>query len=481
MRLPFSSALFAFARPTAIRYTVVMARLAHFAIAAAPGFAILSWMQADPFAQAGHHLALSFVAGLLCVLVFNTFDMYGRDMFSNLLLIRRTFFAWSATFGLLMTLHQLSRFISPTSPQALVLWYLLSFGLFVLSRLVMLSFFQRRIRAGHFIQRSVIVGMTENAMRLAEQIHHRADVISGLIGYIDDRRSHRLHEAPPVALPRLGDIGALEQLIRDGRVDQVLVALPAQAHGRNEALAQRLRRLPVQVLLIPDMTTFRFAHRRMVPMGGVPMFVVAEPPLQGWSPLYKRCEDIVLSGLALLALSPLMLLIALAVKLESRGPVLFRQKRYGYNQRLIEVYKFRSMHHHLRDEHADRQTGRDDPRVTRVGRFIRKTSLDELPQLFNVLGGSMSMVGPRPHATATKAANVLFEDAVEEYVARHRVKPGITGLAQVNGYRGETDTIEKIQKRVEYDLEYIENWSLWLDLSILLRTVPAVLSAEAAY
>jgi len=211
------------------------------------------------------------------------------------------------------------------------------------------------------------------------------------------------------------------------------------------------------------------------------MFVVAEPPLQGWAPVLKRGEDVLLSALALLLLAPLMALIALAVKLDSPGPVLFRQKRYGYNQRLIEVFKFRSMHHHLRDEHAAQQTGRDDPRVTRIGRFIRKTSLDELPQLFNVLAGSMSLVGPRPHATATKAANVLFEDAVQEYVARHRVKPGITGLAQVNGYRGETDTIEKIQRRVEYDLEYIENWSLWLDLSILLRTLPAVLSAEAAY
>ncbi|MEH6413481.1 undecaprenyl-phosphate glucose phosphotransferase [Pseudomonas sp. CGJS7] len=478
---PLSPALFAFARPNAIRYTVAMARLAHFAIAAGVGLLALSLFQDDPMALFGEHLALSLLAGLLCLLVFQTLDLYGHQMFSHLLLIRRVFFAWSAAFALVMTLHGLFRALSPLPPKTLAVWYLLGLGLFVLSRLVMLWFFQRRIRQGHFIQRSVILGMTENALRLAEQVHHRADVASGLIGYIDDRRSHRLSETPPPELPRLGDIGALEQLIRDGRVDQVLVALPAQAQGRNEALAQRLRRLPVQVLLIPDMTTFRFAHRRMVPMGGVPMFVVAEPPLQGWAPLLKRCEDLVLSGLALLALAPLMLLIALAVKLDSPGPVLFRQKRYGYNHRLIEVYKFRSMHHHLRDDHADRQTGRGDPRVTRVGRFIRKTSLDELPQLLNVFGGSMSMVGPRPHATATKAANVLFEDAVEEYVARHRVKPGITGLAQVNGYRGETDTLEKIQKRVEYDLEYIENWSLWLDLSILLRTVPAVLSTQAAY
>ncbi|WP_408949872.1 undecaprenyl-phosphate glucose phosphotransferase [Lysobacter sp. Hz 25] len=481
MRLPFSNAIFAFAKPTAIRYTVAMARLIHFVVAAAPSVLVVALLQVDQPVAVRSYLAMSMLSGLLCLLVFNSFDMYGRDMFSNLLLIRRTVIAWSASFGLMVLLHLLFRFIAAVPLELLSLWYGLSLAGFLLSRMAMLAFFQRRIRQGHFIQRSVILGMTDNAMRLADHVHHRPDVVSGLIGYIDDRTVHRLREAPPPSLPHLGGLDALEGLVRDGRVDQILVALPAGAQGRNEALAQRLRRLSVQVLLIPDMSTFRFAHRSMVPVGGVPMFVVAEPPLQGWSPVYKRCEDLILSSLALLALSPLLLLVAAAVKLDSPGPVLFRQKRYGYNQRLIEVYKFRSMHHHLRDAHAERQTGRDDPRVTRVGRFIRKTSLDELPQLFNVLGGSMSLVGPRPHATATKAANVLFEDAVEEYVARHRVKPGITGLAQINGYRGETDTLQKIQKRVEYDLEYIENWSLWLDLSILLRTVPAVLSAEAAY
>lgn len=481
MRSGFSSALFAFARPSALRNIVALARLVHFLIVFAAGALALHALQDGPPRASEHYLALSALAGALCVLVFHSFGLYGHDMFGSRLLIRRTLLAWGAAFGLVMTLHLLFRFLRPLPDGSLALWFALSFVLFVGGRLVMLWLFQRRIRQGAFIQRSVILGMTDNALRLAEQIHHRADVVSGLVGYIDDRRTHRLSERPPSSLPRLGDIDDLERLIRDGGVDQVLVALPAQARGRNEDLAQRLRRLPVQVLLVPEMGSFHFAHRKLVPVAGVPMFVIAEPPLQGWAPVLKRAEDLALSALALLALAPLMALIALAVKLDSPGPVLFRQKRYGYNQRLIEVFKFRSMHHHLRDEHAAQQTGRADPRVTRVGRFIRKTSLDELPQLFNVLAGSMSLVGPRPHATATKAANVLFEDAVQEYVARHRVKPGITGLAQINGYRGETDTIEKIQRRVEYDLEYIENWSLWLDLSILLRTLPAVLSAEAAY
>lgn len=176
-----------------------------------------------------------------------------------------------------------------------------------------------------------------------------------------------------------------------------------------------------------------------------------------------------------------MILVALAIKLDSPGPVLFRQKRYGYNNKLIEVFKFRSMYCDRADANAERQTTRNDDRITRVGRFIRKTSLDELPQLFNVLLGSMSMVGPRPHATATKAAGILFEDAVKEYTARHRVKPGITGWAQINGYRGETDTLEKIEKRVEYDLQYIENWSVWFDLYILFRTLPAVIFTREAY
>ncbi|HXQ98852.1 MAG TPA: exopolysaccharide biosynthesis polyprenyl glycosylphosphotransferase, partial [Pseudomonas sp.] len=186
-------------------------------------------------------------------------------------------------------------------------------------------------------------------------------------------------------------------------------------------------------------------------------------------------------SLAIALLSPVMLLIAAAIKLDSRGPVLFWQKRYGYNNRLITVCKFRSMHTHQADATAEQQTVKGDARVTRVGRFIRKTSLDELPQLFNVFAGNMSMVGPRPHATATKAAGILFEQAVKEYTSRHRVKPGITGLAQINGFRGETDTVEKIEKRVEFDLEYIENWSVWFDLYILLRTVPAVLFSREAY
>jgi exopolysaccharide biosynthesis polyprenyl glycosylphosphotransferase len=195
----------------------------------------------------------------------------------------------------------------------------------------------------------------------------------------------------------------------------------------------------------------------------------------------KWLFDRVIGGLALLCLSPVMLLVAIAIKLESRGPVFFKQKRYGFNNELIEVYKFRSLRTDLQDKNAERLVTANDPRVTRVGRFLRRSSIDELPQLITVLKGGMSMVGPRPHATAAKAASRLYQDVVDGYFARHRVNPGISGWAQINGWRGETDTEDKILRRTEHDLYYIDNWSIWLDLYIIIKTPLALLKGENAY
>jgi exopolysaccharide biosynthesis polyprenyl glycosylphosphotransferase len=204
-------------------------------------------------------------------------------------------------------------------------------------------------------------------------------------------------------------------------------------------------------------------------------------PLSDWDNLVKATFDKVIAALAIAALSPIMLLTALAIRLDSKGPVLFRQKRLGFNNELVEVYKFRSMYVDQSDANAARLATKDDPRVTKVGRFIRKTSLDELPQLFNVLIGTLSLVGPRPHALQAKAANRLYHEVVDGYFARHKVKPGITGWAQINGWRGETDTAEKLEQRVAHDLYYIENWSLLLDAYILFKTPFALLKTENAY
>jgi exopolysaccharide biosynthesis polyprenyl glycosylphosphotransferase len=206
-------------------------------------------------------------------------------------------------------------------------------------------------------------------------------------------------------------------------------------------------------------------------MGGHTFLNVVDRPLREGRWAIKAIEDRVLGALILAMISPVLLAIAIAIKLDSPGPVFFRQKRYGYNNRLIEVWKFRSMYTNMTDANAEQLTRRNDPRITRLGAFLRRTSLDELPQFLNVLRGEMSIVGPRPHALSAKAGNVLYQDAVKYYDARHRVKPGITGWAQVNGWRGETDTLEQITKRVEHDLYYIDHWSILLDLRIILRTI----------
>ena len=225
----------------------------------------------------------------------------------------------------------------------------------------------------------------------------------------------------------------------------------------------------------------RYRPRAYSYLGNVPCLDVFDRPLGDWGPVLKSTMDKCIALIAIVALSPVMAMVALAVKLESKGPIIFKQKRYGFNNELIEIYKFRSMYTDLSDADAANLVTKGDPRVTKVGRFIRRTSLDELPQFLNVLNGDLSLVGPRPHATKAKAGEDLYEHVVDGYFARHKVKPGITGWAQINGWRGETDTAEKIERRVEHDLYYIENWSLALDLYILAKTPFALLQSENAY
>ncbi|KIH85883.1 undecaprenyl-phosphate glucose phosphotransferase [Pseudomonas batumici] len=466
-------------RPSMVEYFLFGIRLVHGLTAMLPGLMLLIYLrEQDPDAIKSYFALLLFF-GFISVLIFQALGVYAETLFSNLLRLRLTLFAWSSAFCLLLFMHHGLQLFSLLTNRELLVWFLASPVLFGIERLILLTLFRQLMQRGIFLQHAVILGATENGQRLAEYLTQNQDIRSGVIGFIDDR----IGRLPKTLgnLPLLGNSSDLERLIREEKVTQVLVALPWSAENRMDCIIRELRRLPVNVLLVPDMVAFRHAHNRITEVANLPMFNASEVPLRGWSPMFKRLEDMVLSSTALILLSPLMLLVALAIKLDSPGPVLFRQKRYGYNNRLIEVFKFRSMHQHQSDATAEKQTTRGDPRITRVGRLIRKTSLDELPQLFNVFIGSMSMVGPRPHATATKVAGILFEEAVKEYTSRHRVKPGITGLAQINGYRGETDTLEKIEKRVEFDLEYIENWSIWFDLYILFRTVPAVFMTREAF
>ena len=271
------------------------------------------------------------------------------------------------------------------------------------------------------------------------------------------------------------------EFARGSRLDLLIVSLPVTAEKRLLQLLKKLWVLPVDIRLSAHNNPLRFRPRTYSYIGNVPFIDVTDKPISEWGHVKKWLFDKIAAGLALILLAPVMAVIALLIKLDSKGPVLFRQKRQGFNNELIEVYKFRSMYVDQSDMDASKLVTKDDPRVTRVGRFLRKTSLDELPQFFNVLKGDLSLVGPRPHALKAKAEDKLYSDVVDGYFARHRVKPGVTGWAQISGWRGETDTEEKIERRVEHDLYYIENWSVMFDLYICVMTPFALLKGENAY
>lgn len=377
-----------------IEYFLVATKLVHALTAIAPALFLLYYPGLVPVELRSNMLGLLLFFGALTVIMFQALDVYSDDIFSNRLRFRIMFFAWASAFCLLLFMYQGLGLFPYLSSKLVIFWFTGSLLLFGVQRLLVLRLYRAWMKRGMYLQRTVILGFTESGMHLAEYLVRNHDIRSGIIGFIDDR-SERVPENYN-SLPLLGNTKDLEKLIRQEQVDQVLVALPWFAEGRIGAIVHRLRQLPVNVLLVPDMAAFRHAHNRIVDVSGIPMFNASELPLRGWSPLIKRCEDLVLASIALVLFAPLMALVALAIRLDSKGPVLFRQKRYGYNNRLIWVFKFRSMYTERTDANAERQTTRDDDRITRVGRFIRKTSIDELPQLFNVLAGSMSMVGPRP-------------------------------------------------------------------------------------
>jgi Undecaprenyl-phosphate glucose phosphotransferase len=269
---------------------------------------------------------------------------------------------------------------------------------------------------------------------------------------------------------------------RKTQLDLVIFTVPLSAETRLLQMLSKLWVLPIDIRLAANTSRLRLRPRSYSYLGSVPVLDLFDKPMADWDLVVKWLFDRVVGALLVAALSPVMAAVAVAIKLDSRGPVFFRQKRYGFNNELIEVFKFRSMYVDQCDAAAAKLVTKDDPRVTRVGRFIRKTSLDELPQLLNVvLKGDLSLVGPRPHALHAKAANQLYDQVVDGYFARHKVKPGITGWAQINGWRGETDTQEKIQRRVEHDLYYIEHWSVFFDLQILAATPLALFKTENAY
>jgi polysaccharide biosynthesis protein PslA len=333
--------------------------------------------------------------------------------------------------------------------------------------------------------RTVVVGGGPTGVNLMLRLMEAADRGPSeqkvrLLGYVDGRPTPK--EEASIHPPYLGGLAELLGLIRAGDVDRVIIALPWSAQAPVLELISQLAECPIQIQLARDpkvefVSDRRHFDRELLRTG---LLHVMDPPVSGLASLVKRSEDLAIASIVLLPALPLLAAIAVAIRLDSPGPVLFRQSRTGFNNRDFQMWKFRTMHHHLADPEARSQTIPNDPRVTRVGGFLRRTSLDELPQIFNVLRGDMSIVGPRPHAPGTRAGGRVFDQVVGDYAARHRVRPGVTGLAQVRGLRGPTETEDKLVSRVDSDLEYIENWSLWLDLRVLAQTFYAVLRMKNA-
>lgn len=392
----------------------------------------------------------------------------------------RLLLIWIGTFALLTLGGFFLKVSSDFSRFWFGSWFLVGFILLFVLRLVMSSMIRRWARNGTMERRAVIVGGGTAAETMIRSIERQPDNDIRICGIFDDRDDRR---SPPVVAgyPKLGNVSELIEFARIARIDMLIVCLPITAEARVLSMLKKLWVLPVDIRLSAHSNQLRFRPRSYSFIGSVPMLDIFDKPINDWDSVAKRAFDIVFSLLGIIIFSPVMLVTAIAIKLDSKGPVIFRQQRHGFNNEVIEVYKFRSMYTEMSDPTAKNAVTRNDPRVTRVGRFIRKTSIDELPQFFNSLFGSLSLVGPRPHAVSAQSHNKLYVEVVDGYFARHRVKPGVTGWAQINGWRGEIDTDEKIKMRTEYDLYYIENWSLWFDLKILLLTPIRLVNTENAY
>jgi putative colanic acid biosynthesis UDP-glucose lipid carrier transferase len=388
-------------------------------------------------------------------------------------ILRHRTIEWYCFFGLLWLVGRLLGAVDHFPSEAALAWFVATPFALTYAHVAADKAAGLLVRRAATRRRLVIVGANrvgcELAARLADEAWHGA-----LAGFFDDRRLERIPRQCRQKL--LGKLADLPEYARQNAVHDIYVCLPNSRHPRIRGLIDALGDTTASIYFVPDLSAFDLMQARFGEIRGMPLFAVRETPFCGMAGILKRASDLVLAAIALPVVLPLGLAIAVAVRRSSPGPVLFRQRRYGLDGREFTVFKFRTMT--VCEDHEVTQATRYDLRVTRIGRFLRQTSLDELPQILNVIEGSMSFVGPRPHAVSH---NEHYRKLVSGYMLRHKVRPGITGLAQVNGFRGETADIEKMRQRVRYDLEYLKHWSLGLDLRILIKTARIVLSDRNAY
>jgi Undecaprenyl-phosphate glucose phosphotransferase len=417
------------------------------------------------------------------VICFQAADIYEVQIFrGQLRQMTRMISSWAFVFLLFIGASFFAKLGSEVSRLWLSSFFFAGLTALVGERLFLRAMVRSWGREGRLDRRTIVVGSDQNGENLIAALKAQEDTDIEILGVFDDRNDSRALDTC-AGSPKLGKVDDIIEFARRTRIDLVLFALPISAETRILEMLKKLWVLPVDIRLSAHTNKLRFRPRSYSYLGKVPTLDVFEAPITDWDLVMKWLFDHIVGAIILLLAAPVMALVALAVKLDSPGPALFRQKRFGFNNERIDVFKFRSLYHDQADPLAAKVVTKNDSRVTRVGRFIRKTSLDELPQLFNVVFKSnLSLVGPRPHAVQGKLQSQLFDEAVDGYFARHRVKPGITGWAQINGWRGEVDSEEKIQKRVEFDLYYIENWSVLFDLYILLKTPMALMTKnENAY
>lgn len=427
-----------------------------------------------PFA--GRYSALAITALLLSLLVFREVDFkdsWDRGGISHQ--IYSLLLSWFWFIIILFALGYVTDSIGLYSPWLIAKWLLITPPLIFFSHSIFREILIRILKKRNNMQSVVIAGLNEHGKQLARNINNDIRLGLSLNGFFEDRSNERVGNL--LRSKVLGRLDDLAVYVQKNKIDKVYIALPMIQHKRFIELLDDLKDTTASIYFVPDIFMYDLIQSRVDYIKGIPTLAVCETPFNGINGLIKRISDLLIASAILMLIAPILLLISIGVALTSRGPVIFTQRRYGLDGQEIRIYKFRTMTV-CEDGDCIPQAKIFDPRVTPLGKLLRKTSLDELPQFFNVLQGCMSVVGPRPHAVAH---NEMYRKLIRGYMIRHKVKPGITGWAQVNGLRGETDTIRKMEDRINHDLDYLRNWSIALDLRIILKTIVMLFSGENAH
>jgi len=423
-----------------------------------------------------HYRFLSVITGLSMCGIYITQGIY-RKAASHVKNIVRLGLAWTLCIIAILLVGFVTKTTEMFSRQVMLLWVPAAFVMQIINHVCIGIAIKRYKETFGKHLKVLVVGDGSTARHLIQNLNGNRWLPDRVVGVVRGNG-----EAPDIAMaatlpvPILGHMAGIRHVIKEHKIRRIYLALPVEHSEQIQGLHIDLLDMNVDVIWAPDISAMRLLNHSVREVAGVPLISLNESPLTSSrvSMKVKSIMDKTIASIALLMLSPLLVFIAIAVKRSSPGPVFFKQDRTGFDGTVFKVWKFRSMKMHT-DGEVVQQASKEDPRVTRIGKFIRRSSIDELPQLFNVLDGSMSLVGPRPHAVSH---NNYYSDKINAYLARHRIKPGITGLAQISGYRGETETIDKMEKRVEFDLAYINNWSVWLDIKILLKTPASLLSKD---